>query len=76
MRAEIINQINNQIDDIEANIIKINEELIRLRNFYKEVVMLTSNPELIGDYCVVSPTKLGGALKKVDPKWFLKKETK
>lgn len=41
-----------------------------LENFFREVVQLTLNHEVIGDNAVVFPSELGKALTKVDPEWW------
>lgn len=51
-------------------------ELRKLREFYKNVVSLTANHDVVETdsfghgVAVVYPNKLGLALEKVNPKWY------
>ena len=41
-----------------------------LETFFKEVVELTVNHDVLNDHAVVYPSRLGEALAKVDPEWW------
>ena len=42
----------------------------KLETFYKRIVSLTSNHDVIHDYACVTVDKLGEALEKVDLQWY------
>jgi hypothetical protein len=46
------------------------QRLEKLEAFYKAVIELTINHEVVGDHATVSPRKLGEALEKVDSNWW------
>jgi hypothetical protein len=47
------------------------ERLQKLENFFRAVIELTVNHDVIGDdIASVSPKNLGDALSKVDPNWY------
>jgi hypothetical protein len=46
------------------------EELIKLRAFFKEIASLTINHDITGEEATVSPSKLGFALEKVNANWY------
>lgn len=50
-------------------------ELRKLRDFYKEVCNLTANHDVIENadvgIAVVYPNRLGEALEKVNPNWYI-----
>jgi hypothetical protein len=54
----------------------MDNELTKLRAFYKEVALMTldHDEDNINGQATVSPAKLGKALEKVDPQWYTIKE--
>lgn len=50
-------------------------ELNKLREFYKEICELTANHDVIENedvgIAVVYPNRLGAALEKINPEWYV-----
>lgn len=49
---------------------KKDEELAKLREFYRNVAQMTLHHDVLGDSAVVYPSNLGVALALIDPEWW------
>jgi hypothetical protein len=51
-------------------IVALMEDFVILEAFYRTVAQMTFNHDVLEDYAVVYPSKLGEELEKVDPEWY------